>query len=279
MMLEEIKPYTEHLNILYVEDEPDIRDYLIPILKQLFHNVIVAHDGLEGLETYEECHIDIDIVLTDISMPKMDGLEMSKEIKNRKKDQHIIVLSAHNDAEYLLEAIEVGVEYFILKPIQYDKMFDVFKKTAKRIMDEKELDKHRIDQMLEDAKKASTLLVNTIVNSNPFASVIIDEDLMVVSYNIEFFELLNGVDEELLISIRDKKVSLEDIFAKEDGFLFSDEMMNFKDKLLDFSDLEPNKVKIISKHDIICSVKIKQIDTDDMGRFYQLCFIEESEYK
>jgi YesN/AraC family two-component response regulator len=278
-MLEEIKPFTENLNILYVEDEKDIRDYLIPILKQLFNNVIVAVDGEDGLENYEECHIDVDIVLTDISMPKLDGLEMSKEIKSRKKDQHIIVLSAHNDAEYLLEAIEVGVEYFILKPIQYDKMFDVFKKTAKRINDEKELDKHRIDRMIEDAQKASTLLINTIANSSPFPTAIIDDDLMVVSYNIEFFELLNGVDEDILISLREKKIPLESIFAEDDGFLHSDEMMNFKDKLLDFSDLEPNKVKILSKHDIICNVKIKQVDTSDIGNYYQLCFIEESEYK
>jgi YesN/AraC family two-component response regulator len=274
-MLEEIKPYTENLNVLYVEDEPDIRNYLLPILEQLFNNVIVAVDGEDGLDNYEESHIDIDIVITDISMPKMDGLAMSKEIKSRKKDAHIIVISAHNDFEYLIEAIEVGVEYFILKPIEYNKMFDIFKKTAQRIQDEKELNKHRIDKMLEDAKAAYTLLINTIANSNPFATVIIDDNMRVISYNLEFFELLNGVDEELLILLRDRDITVDQLFLKEEGFLYSDELMSFKDKLLDFSDLEPNKIKIVSKHDIICSVKIKKIDTED-EIFYQLCFLEEN---
>lgn len=278
-MLEDIKPFTKSLNILYVEDEPDIRDYLAPILAQLFHNVIVAVDGIDGLDKYEDSHMEIDMILTDISMPKLDGLEMSKKIKSRKKDQHIIVLSAHNDTDYLIKAIEVGVEYFIQKPIQYANMFEIFKKTAKRILDEKELNKHRIDKMLEDAKKATTLIINTIVNSNPFASVIIDENSKVISYNLEFFHILNGIDEDLLLSLRNKEIKIDDIFAKEEGYLYSDDMISIKDKLLDFYDLEANKVKLISDNNMVCYVKIKKLDTEELSMYYQLCFIEENEYK
>lgn len=278
-MLEDIKPFTKNLNILYVEDEEDIRTYLTPILEQLFNNVLVATNGEEGLDIYEESHMDIDLVLTDISMPKMDGLEMSSIIKNKKRDQHIIILSAHNDTEYLLKAIEVGVEYFILKPIQYDNMFDVLKKIAKRIQDELELDKHRIDKMLEDARKATTLIVNTVVNSNPFPAVIVNENLKVVSYNIEFFELLTGIPEDLLLKLRDLDVNIDEFFIKEEGFLYSDDMINFRDKLLDFSDLQPNKIKIISDNNMVCYVKMKQLDTEELKNYYQICFTEENEYK
>jgi YesN/AraC family two-component response regulator len=278
-MLEDIKPYTKNLNILYVEDEADIREYLVPILEQLFNNVLIATNGEEGLDEYEDSHMEIDIVLTDISMPKLDGLEMAERIKEKKKDQHIIILSAHNDSEFLIKAIEVGVEYFVLKPIQYDKMFDVLKKTAKRIQDEIELEKHRIDKMIEDAKKATTLTINTLANSNPFPTIVVDEKLDIVSYNLEFFAMLNDIDEDLLIKLRDLDVNVDNFFAREEGFLYSDEIMNFKDKVLDFSELEPNKIKLISENNMVYYVKMKQLDRDELSNYYQICFIEENEYK
>jgi len=123
---------TKEINILYVEDEEDVREQTKMIFSMLFKNADTAFDGLDAWEKYQNAHYDI--IFTDISMPRMDGLELSRLIKEENPMQKIVIVSAYNASDYLLKAIELGVDGFLLKPIAMDKMSLVVKKLADSIL-------------------------------------------------------------------------------------------------------------------------------------------------
>ncbi len=110
------------LTVLYVEDNDTVRESTLGILEEFFSNIDSASDGEEGLLKYRKQYQNnsycYDIVITDINMPKMNGIEMSSLILKHNEEQIIIVISAHNEADYLLELIHIGISNFILKPIE-----------------------------------------------------------------------------------------------------------------------------------------------------------------
>ena len=120
--LSELKDVTSFLNVLYVEDEAMLRDGLHGSLKQLFRKVAVAEDGAIGLELYKNSHFDL--VITDISMPNMNGIAMITHIKAINPCAHIIVTSAQNDNEKLLTLINLGIDRFLVKPIDKAHLID-----------------------------------------------------------------------------------------------------------------------------------------------------------
>ena len=101
--------------ILFVEDEPVVRFELKRFLERYSSEVITAENGEEGLALFKK--YTPDIVVTDIKMPKMNGIEMAKKIKKDSPDQTIIFTTAHSDNSYFLEAIEMQVDGYILKPV------------------------------------------------------------------------------------------------------------------------------------------------------------------
>ncbi len=108
------------LTLLYVEDDADSREELAQILKLWFANVYVAENGQAGLDRFKSTPVDI--VLTDIQMPVLNGLSMSAEIRRQVPDQAIIVLSAYNDMEYLFRAIDIGIHQYITKPVSVERL-------------------------------------------------------------------------------------------------------------------------------------------------------------
>lgn len=129
---------TKMLSVLYVEDEYEIRENMVKILEMLYAHVFVAVDGVAGLETYRQNRSSIDLVIADITMPKMDGLEMIEEIRRDNPDIHAIIITAHNEPEYFLKAINTGIDNFIVKPIEMQQMMDVLSKSAKSVKINKE---------------------------------------------------------------------------------------------------------------------------------------------
>ncbi len=132
---------TRHLKVLYVEDDVDVNEQTCLFLEDFFAHVDVAFDGDEGLKSYREfekknaCYHDL--VITDIKMPKCDGITMSKEIFTINPDQKIIVISAYNDAKHLHELINTGISYFINKPIDPIFFANTLFKVAQTINDRK----------------------------------------------------------------------------------------------------------------------------------------------
>jgi len=111
----------EDLTVLYVEDNIDTQILIKKMLELSTKEVFVASDGVEGLEVYKKTKPDI--VLTDICMPKMDGLEMSKEIREIDPNQPIGIFTAFNDNDYLKRASELDIGTYILKPFNRKQFF------------------------------------------------------------------------------------------------------------------------------------------------------------
>lgn len=105
----------KNLSILCVEDEEGVRKPIVNTLKYYFKNVYEACNGEEGLVAFIKYKPDI--ILCDIQMPVMDGLEMIKMIRKDDSSTPIVLLTAHNNEEYLMKLINLHVQHFILKPI------------------------------------------------------------------------------------------------------------------------------------------------------------------
>jgi len=156
----------KYLNVLYVEDDDNLRQSTLNLLKNYFTNIDIAKDGRDGLEKYinfnRENQKSYDIVITDITMPHLSGIEMSKSILNINSKQVIIVISAHNDSTYLLDLINIGISKFILKPIDAKQLTSVFVHIFHNLKQEKIIEKQyedikRINNELKEANKKEML--------------------------------------------------------------------------------------------------------------------------
>ncbi len=147
--IQNLMEITKDLKLLYVEDNEEARNQMIKILKNFFQNIDIAIDGKEGLEKYKANHYDL--IITDINMPKLNGLEMSDEILKLNKDKHIIIISAYNDIKYLQECIDVGITNYLHKPVKLEQLVNILEKATKTIVQ-----KNRI----KDLNKQVNLLLN-----------------------------------------------------------------------------------------------------------------------
>jgi YesN/AraC family two-component response regulator len=138
--LSKLKDYAKNLSLLYVEDDNILREKTIDLLSCIFDNISFGVDGQDGLNKYKEKKYDM--VITDINMPIMSGIEMIEEIKKINEDQIVIVTSAHDESNYLLELIKLGVENFVLKPIDLDQLMAILYKISKRLYDERNFEKN-----------------------------------------------------------------------------------------------------------------------------------------
>ena len=110
------------ITVLYCEDEEYLRDITKGILESFTKKQYIGIDGKEGLELFKQNKDEIDLIITDVSMPNMTGLEMAKEIKQINSNIPIIVATAFSNSEYLLEAIELGIDKYVLKPVNIKKL-------------------------------------------------------------------------------------------------------------------------------------------------------------
>ncbi|MBP7651868.1 PAS domain S-box protein [Candidatus Dependentiae bacterium] len=167
----------EDIKILYVEDDEMVREYVELMLKRRYTEVYCAADGKRGIELYQTKNIDV--VITDIRMPRMNGLEMSKKIIEMNPAAHIIVTTAFNDSELLLESIDIGVERYILKPVEMPKLFDALNYCTKLIKLQRSEKKYliEIENKSRNLEKANIELkikdnaIKTAVSSIAFAEI------------------------------------------------------------------------------------------------------------
>ncbi len=123
--------------ILYIEDDEGIRAVNLRILSRMFKEVYEASDGLEGYKIYLEKRPDI--ILSDIKMPNMDGIELSKKIREDDKKTKIIISTAFSDEKYLLDAVELGLERYIVKPLTKRNLIPALHKAISNITHENRL--------------------------------------------------------------------------------------------------------------------------------------------
>ena len=126
----------KNITLLYVEDDVEVNAALSRSLKRVCKEVYIAHDGQQGYELFQKHQADIDIIVTDIKMPVLDGIGMIKKIRQIDPLKSIIITSAHGESEYLYEAIDEGVASYILKPVNKKRLKETLIYNARAIKQE-----------------------------------------------------------------------------------------------------------------------------------------------
>jgi len=123
--------FTQDKGVLFVEDDPEVRELMVKTLEDLFANVYTAVDGEDGLEKFYANSIDV--VISDVNLPNMNGLEMSKRLRDFDKDLPIIILSGHNESKYIYDSIDLNIDSYLLKPLSLDDLNKALRRVAKRV--------------------------------------------------------------------------------------------------------------------------------------------------
>ncbi|UFS71233.1 EAL domain-containing protein [Geomonas sp. RF6] len=150
------------MKLLYVEDEGEARRLVCNMFAMNYPNLEVdsAENGAEGMEIFRQKRPEV--VMTDINMPVMDGIKMAREMKAIAPETIIVAVTAHTDTPYLLNAIEIGIYHYVLKPINYDQLFAVTDKIfeqilLKRLVREQEERIRRSEEQLSEAQRLTHL--------------------------------------------------------------------------------------------------------------------------
>lgn len=125
----------KNLKVLIVEDEQKLANLIRSSIKELFFKVTTAKDGLDGLKKFKT--FKPDIVISDITMPNLDGLLMCQKIKEQNSSIAIIILSAYSQKEMLLQAIDLGISKYFIKPFDIESFIEYLKELSNKINKEK----------------------------------------------------------------------------------------------------------------------------------------------
>ena len=172
-------------SVLFADDEEKIRQSMERLLALKYETIYLAKDGAEALEIYKEKSPDI--VITDIMMPNMTGLELTKEIREISRETPVIIATAHNETDFFIEAIEYGVVRFLLKPIELPKLFNCIVDLCAALDTKRALKNQQ--KLLEEYKKA-------VDASNIISKT--DVDGIVTYVNDEFCRISGYSREELI---------------------------------------------------------------------------------
>jgi len=169
-----MKDLLQNFTILYVEDNEAVRKSAVEYLSRITAKVIEAKDGKEAINLWKK--FKPDIIITDINMPRLNGLDMASYIRTEDKDVQIIVATAHSDTEYLLKAVELQLVKYIIKPITKEKLTQALVKSIELITDKSKFN-------LQLSKKCQY---------NAYEKIILDDDkeIKLTKNELLFLDLL-----------------------------------------------------------------------------------------
>ncbi|XPV67981.1 MAG: response regulator [Halarcobacter sp.] len=177
----------KRLRILYVEDDENIKNELSSLFSNFFKTVYTASNGLEGLELYKEKKDRIDVIIADINMPKLSGIEMISQIRKSNKDIPVIFATAYSDSKLLVEAIKLKVSEYIIKPIDIKKLMTILAEIALR-----DYNKFMLEQQNKELEKYKDIIYNNNI-------VIKIDKNMNITYTNDLFCEITGFDKDELI--------------------------------------------------------------------------------
>ena len=180
------------IKILYVEDETIIRKQAVEYLSLIYEFVFEAKDGVEAIEVYKKCKPHI--IISDIEMPKMNGLEMAKAIRKINKKIPIIIVTAHTQSKYLLEALDLQLIKYIVKPVTAEKLTEALTLAYEYIEEDKtesliKLSRNTICDTLNQRLIINNKLIPLSHNEILFTTLLFKNHQRVVSYE-EIEELI-----------------------------------------------------------------------------------------
>ncbi len=187
---------SKNLNVLYVEDEENVREQYSNFFVKIFKNVDTAVDGEDGLNKYNDFYKIrsryYDLVISDIMMPKMTGIELTQNLLKIEKDQQILIISAYNDSDKLQRLMDMGIHNFIHKPMKFKNIIQVLEKVCTFINHQQE-DKNRISKMAATIAKLENEFTQAVKEKKNFQEDVINLYSLSDSYAITSFTNAQGI--------------------------------------------------------------------------------------
>ena len=199
--------------LLLIDDEPDILRVLSMSLKADGYAVVTAANGTEGVATFEKEKPDI--VITDIKMPGMDGIEVLRKIKELNADTEVIIITGHGDIENAIEALKHGASDFINKPVRDEALSIALRRAREKFDIRQQLKEYttdlerKVDEATREVRRRSNFQINLIRSSND-GIVATDKDLKIVIYNPTAREIFGYSPAETI-----NKMKAGDLFPAE----------------------------------------------------------------
>jgi C4-dicarboxylate-specific signal transduction histidine kinase len=226
----------DQLKALYVEDEEEIKSVVVTVIGNSFKEFATVSNGQEGLDYFLENN-DIDLIITDINMPKMDGLSMCQRIREHDKKIPIIITTAYSDRDFLQKAIEVGVSDFVTKPMNMKVLLKSIKKCVEPILLQQKLDEEMILHEQERLQSAKFAAIGQL------AAGITHEINTPLTYIKGSFELMEYSIENLPDS-KDKENLLRDEKRILDGLIRIENIVNSMKEMSQQTKVEKEKSNI-----------------------------------
>ena len=249
------KEILKDICVLYVEDENDVREFTAKLLDSLLKKVYVAEDGLEGLKIFEENKNVIDLIISDINMPKMDGLTMCEAIKKINTEIPLVITSAHNDTNFLRRSIEIGVTTYAMKPIDLYQLVGSIIKAMEPIILKKKL--MELNLSLESKIEQEINKIKSILDAQDNIIIVTNKE-EITNVNKKFLDFFGINDFNEFIK---SKKNIFDFFKEEFGFI-SKEQINKQESWIKYIKELHEIDRIVKIKDSLDEEKIFAINVD-----------------
>ncbi|MEA2099583.1 MAG: EAL domain-containing protein [Campylobacterota bacterium] len=252
--IKKLKKISENLKLLYIEDDEVARATMLEMLGRFFKDITIAVDGRDGLETFKNGSFDL--ILTDINMPHMTGIEMLSEIRKFDTNIPVLVISAHNESDFFLKTLKLGVDDYILKPLEHNQFILAIQKVVEKIDLKKQV--IRYQNHLEEEVQNRTLELQ---------KKLYYDDLTSVLSRYSFFEDIKSMDMPVIFFIDiDKFKVINEIYGTSTGSLVLKKFAKF---LLDFVESTSYKVYRLSADEFILADNVEYIEHDLYEKFVE----------
>lgn len=245
----------ENIKILYVEDDSDLRDTISDTLSLYEIDFETACDGLDGLEKFKKNKFTkgiktFDLIISDIKMPNLNGVDMMKSIRKIDDKIALIFTTAFNDSDYLLGAIALRANSYLIKPLVAEELIEEISNIIKPILQNKELEKQK--KIINN--QAIELLINKLLLSisdqwkNPLSLICAISTKLRVQLELENLDL-EKLDKELE-SIEGYASNMSDILLNYEKLFIS----SLNDKII-LKELIEEIVLFLNLSTINCDIK------------------------
>ncbi len=257
--MKELRKISKGLRVLYVEDDDDARSSTLEMLENFFTDIVTAVDGEDALEKFY--NNTFDLIISDINMPRLNGIEMLRKIRKDDDEIPVLILSAYNESEYFLETIKLNVDGYILKPLESRQFLASIKKVIEKVHLKKEAVRYKVH--LEEELQARTQELERRLHYDGLTGLF---------NRYSFFEDIKEVALPIVFIIDiDKFNVINEIYGTSVG---SQVLKDFSSFLLEFTAESSYQTYRISADEFILWDDVDYIDPEkyehDIARFFRL---------